>query len=91
MTKEKFVKVPRLWEEALADIRADGTTYRVAFYLLDRATWTDHVPLGNRVLKKYGVSRYGKWRALERLRQAGLIAVENRRGRPPLVKVRFTR
>ena len=39
MTSEKFVKVPRLWQEALANIRADGTTYRLAFYLLDRATW----------------------------------------------------
>jgi len=91
VSRGKFVKVPRLWEEVLTDIRADGTTYRVALYLLNQATWTERVSLGNRVLERHGVNRQGKWRALERLRQAGLVAVESRRGRPPLVKVRFTR
>jgi hypothetical protein len=86
----KFVKVPAIWMATLACIRADGSTYRVALYLLDRAAWSEHVSLGNRVLKKHGVSRRSKWRAVERLRQSGLVVVERRRGRPPLVKVRFT-
>jgi len=87
----KFIKFPVIWQETLAKAKADGNTYRVALYLLDRAAWGQDVPLGNRVLEKAGVSRWGRWRALERLRKAGLVAVENRRGRPPLVKVRFTR
>ena len=65
----KFVKVPSIWRDTLADIRADSSTYRVALYLLDRAVWTEHVPLGNRVLEKHGISRRSKWRALGRLRQ----------------------
>jgi hypothetical protein len=85
----KFVKVPLIWRTVLADIRADGSTYRVALYLLDHAVWSDHVALGNRVLERHGVSRRSKWRALGRLRRTGLVAVESRRGRPPLVKVRF--
>jgi hypothetical protein len=72
-------------------MQADGSTYRVALYLLDRATWGEQVALGNRVLEKRGVSRRSKWRALERLRQAGLIAVEHRPRKNPLVTVRWTR
>jgi hypothetical protein len=87
----KFVKVPRMWQIRLGEIRADGSTYRVALYLLERAAWSEQVPLGNRVLKKHGANRWAKWRALEKLRRAGLIAVEARQGRAPLVKVRWTR
>jgi hypothetical protein len=88
----KFVKVPKIWLEYLVKADADTSTYRVAMYLLDQAAWGNiDVPLGSRVLEKHGVSRWGKWRALQKLRQIGLVAVENRRGRPPLVRVRFTR
>jgi hypothetical protein len=86
----KFVKVPQMWQVRLTEMRADGSTYRVALYLLERAAWSEQVPLGNRILEKHGITRRTKWRALERLRQAGLIAVEARGGRPPLVKVRWT-
>ena len=87
----KFIKFPSIWQDTLVKVDADATTYRVALHLLDRAAWGQNVPLGNRVLEKHGVSRWSKWRALKRLREAGLIAVESRRGRPPLIKVRFTR
>jgi hypothetical protein len=87
----KFVKVPKIWCEYLVKADADAATYRVALYLLDRATFSVDVPLGNRALAKVGVSRWGKWRALKKLRRIGLVAVENRRGLVPVVKVRFTR
>ena len=86
----KFVKFPKMWQVCLEEKRADGSAYRVALYLLDKASFSDVVPLGNRVLEKHGVSRASKWRALEHLRSAGLIAVEARRGKVPLVKVRWT-
>ena len=85
----KFIKFPKMWQACLAEKCADGSTYRVALYLLDRAAFSEHVPLGNAALKRRGVSQRSKWRALQQLRQAGLIAVENRQGRPPLVKVRW--
>jgi hypothetical protein len=85
----KFIKVPNTWEVCLARCGAEGSTYRLALYLLDRATFTELVPLSTAALKRRGVSRASKWRALEQLRQAGLVAVEHRRGRPPLVKVRW--
>jgi hypothetical protein len=86
----KFVKFPKLWQTCLAEQHADGSTYRVALYLLDKATFSEHVPLGNRVLEKQGVSRASKWRALKLLRRAG-IAVEGHKGRVPRVRVRLTR
>ncbi len=86
----KFVKFPRMWQICLAEKRADASTYRVALYLLDKATFSKQVRLGNRALEKHGVSRAGKWRALEFLRQAGLVAVEERKGKAPLVNVRWT-
>lgn len=91
MRKQGYTKVPKLWQEYLIKADADAATYRVALYLLDQATWTIDVPLGNRVLAKHGVSRWGKWRALRKLRRVGLVAVEERPRRAPVVKVRFTR
>jgi acyl dehydratase len=87
---QKFVKFPNMWRVCLAEAQADGSAYRVAFYLLDKAGFVNPVPLGNRVLAKHGVSRYSKWRALELLRKTGLIAVEQRKGKAPLVNVRWT-
>jgi hypothetical protein len=86
----KFVKFPKMWQAVLAEKQCEGATYRVALHLLERAHWSEKVALGNGVLEKQGVSRWAKWRALKDLRKAGLIAVEHRRGKAPLVKVRFT-
>ena len=87
----KFVKFPKMWRVCLAEMRASGSEYRVALFLLDQATWSEYVPIGNQTVEKHGVSRAGKWRALERFRRKGLIAVEERPGRPPKVKVRWAR
>lgn len=85
----KFVKFPKMWEDCLAKRGTTVSTYRVAFYLLDRARFAEHVPLSTAALKKRGVSQRSKWRALEQLGQAGLVGVERHKGRLPLVKVRF--
>jgi hypothetical protein len=85
----KFIRVPKMWESCLAECGAEASTYRLALYLLDRANFAELVPLSTAALKRRGVSRASKWRALEQLRQTGLVAVEHRPGRPPLVKVRW--
>jgi hypothetical protein len=87
----KFIKVPKMWEVVLAEKRANASVYRLALYLLDQATWNENVALGNGALEKRGVNRWAKWRALEALRKTGLIAVEHRTGKTPVIKVRFTR
>jgi len=73
----------------LADRNANGSTYRVALFLLNQGHFSRHVRLSTARLKKWGVSERSKWRALKALSEAGLIATENHKGRLPVVKVRF--
>jgi len=61
----------------------------MAFYLLDQGRWRERVTLSTAALHKLGVSRKGKQSALQQLRKAGLIEVEERRRKSPIVKVRF--
>jgi hypothetical protein len=90
---DTFVQVPQLWCEQLAAIRAHGSTYRVALHLLYEAWATKirTVKLTNVALTKVGVGRAGKAIALRELRKAGLIAVEQRPRRNPVVTVRFSK
>jgi hypothetical protein len=86
----KFVKVPELWWEALAKVRAGGSAYRVAGYLL-RQVWKrgNPVKLTNEGLAAVGVGRKGKAIALRDLRKAGLISVKDRLKKSPIVTARF--
>src|SRR5262249_23355931 len=85
----KFTKVPQIWQECLAETRADGGAYRVALYLLNKAYWGQQVTLSTATMQKLGVGRKGKRSALQQLRRAGLIAVEERPRKSPIVTVRF--
>jgi hypothetical protein len=87
----KFVQVPELWREQLCRIRAHGSTYRVALHLLHETWRTGNsvTKLTNVALTKVGVGREGKAIALRELRKTGLISVEQRPRRNPIVTVRF--
>jgi hypothetical protein len=89
MSTYGFTKFPNTWRISLAKVRANGCAYRVAFYLLDQRRWREHVTLSTVALNKLGVSRKGKRTALQQLRKAGLIEVEERLRKSPIVKVRF--
>jgi hypothetical protein len=84
-----FVKVPLLWANELARISAAGTTYAVALELLHQARWSKNVKLTTACVEKRGVSRTSKWRALAELRRAGLVHVEERGNKNPIITVRF--
>jgi hypothetical protein len=84
-----FTKFPNIWRISLAKVRANGCAYRVAFYLLDQGRWRERVTLSTAALLKLGVNRDGKRSALRQLRKAGLIEVEERPRKSPIVKVRF--
>ena len=45
------------------------------------------ISLGNGLPKKFGVTRSAKYRALQWLSDAGLVAVDQKTGRNPLVKL----
>ena len=84
-----FVLVPAMWINELLRIRATGTTWRVAVLLLRqvRQSVGHRVKLTNTAAATAGVGRMGKKRALDQLREAGLIIVEDRDRKSPLVKV----
>jgi hypothetical protein len=85
----KFTKFPKMWQQQLARVRASGCTYRVALYLLDRASFSKQVTLSTSTMRTRGVSRNGKRGALNQLQRAGLIAVEERPDKNPIVTVRW--
>jgi hypothetical protein len=85
----KFTKFPKIWRERMAETRASGCAYRVALYLLDRASFSTQVTLSTSTMRRLGVSRNGKRGALQQLRRAGLIAVEERPDKNPIVRVRW--
>jgi hypothetical protein len=90
-SKSKFTILPDAWRDRLEELDADGTTYRVAIHLL-REAWrsgSDRVKLANVALEGQHVSRWSKYRALNLLREAGLISVKQEPRKSPVVKVRF--
>jgi Bacterial regulatory proteins, gntR family len=81
-----FAQVPLGWAAAAA--KATKTPRAMVWVLLQHMAWqNDHAafPVSNAVLAKYGVSREVKRRALASLESSGLIVVERRHGRAPVV------
>ena len=86
-----FVIVPVIWWRELIRMRATGSTLWVALLLLDKARRAPYplVRLTNVAAKAVGISRSSKTRAINRLRKAGLIIVQDRPRRSPIIKVMF--
>jgi hypothetical protein len=73
---------------AVAGYHALGCPRAIVWHYIHYRVWAEGVqtiPLANRTLVDMGVSRYTKYRALLSLEQAGLIRVEHRQRRSPLV------
>jgi hypothetical protein len=87
----KFIMFPVEWQLQLARVDADKCTYRVALYLLQESWRSQNkfVKLANVGLKGWGVGREGKRHALEQLEEAGLVLVERKDRKSPVVKVKF--
>ena len=85
--KTKFAKVPLWWMEKLAHTR-NAATLKIAWELLYRhwkAGADKPVVLPNVGL--VGVSRRSKWRGLAELEKLGLITIERRSSKSPLITV----
>jgi hypothetical protein len=82
-----FVKVPWVWIERLDG--ATGQTYRLALCLLylHWKSGSEPIKLSNGMLKIDGISRASKWRGLTELERRGLITIERRPSRSPLVRL----
>ena len=86
--RRQFVKVPLDWVDRLEAAKRIST-YRVALYLLRQHFRTAGRPitLSNVAMRGTGVSAWEKWRALAELEDAGLIGVERRPKKSPIVKL----
>ena len=85
--REHFVKVPFTWLEAL--VGASGNTCRLALHLL-YLHWKDNgapIKLANGMLEMDGINRKAKSRGLSELECRGLITVERRPKKSPIVKL----
>ena len=90
---DHWCRVPCFRIERLAQARYT-VTYRVALHLLYQhwKTRGRPIPLANGVLRmEQGVARTTKWRGLRELEQLGLVKIERRRRRSPLVTVHVHR
>ena len=87
--RQHFVQVPWAWVERLKG--ATGQTHQVALHLL-YLQWRSKgsVKLPNGMLKIDGISRQSKWRALVDLERRGLIVVERRRRKSPIVHLNLS-
>lgn len=85
---QQFVKFPLVWADRLRTVRYTSS-YRVALHLLYRHWKSGRCPiqLSNVALVEAGVSRDQKWRALRELELLGLIRIERRRRRSPLINL----
>src|SRR6516225_9618410 len=83
--RKHFVQLPWTWVEALSG--ASGQTWQLAAHLL-YLNWKGKgapIKLANGMLEIDGISRWSKWRALPELERRGLVVIDRRRRRSPIV------
>jgi hypothetical protein len=83
---DPFVKVPLRWAAKAA--KATKTPKALVWVWLLHTSWKTKrttFPFPNGKLKGDGVARFTKHRALQELEAAGLITVERRHGKTPIV------
>ena len=88
--RQHFVMVPWAWVEALSG--ATGQTWHLAMHLL-YLHWKGNgapIKLANGMLKIDGISRASKWRALAELERRGLITVQRRPSRSPIIRLNLS-
>ena len=86
--RKRFVKLPWTWIERL-DKAKSTTTHRLAYRLLNLNFQSHGAPfkLPNGMLGIDGITRFAKYRALRELEELGLIVVERRPKRSPIIRL----
>ena len=79
--------VPLDWLETAARLPGKSIHAGVALWYSAGLTRSRSVPLSNIAGLRFGLDRNAKYRALQWLESAGLIAVERKLGRAPLVTI----
>jgi DNA-binding transcriptional ArsR family regulator len=86
---EKFLKgpIPLNWLSTAARLPGKSLHVAIAIWLEASLAKSATVRLSNMASLPFGLDRNAKYRALQWLEEAGLIAVERKLGRSPLVTV----
>jgi hypothetical protein len=86
---EHFLKgpVPLRWLEAAARLPGKSLHTGVALWYVAGLTRSPSVPLSNIAGDRFGLDRNAKYRALAWLEGAGLVRVERKLGRAPVVTI----
>ena len=79
--------VPLAWLEVAAKLPGRSLHVGIALWYAAGVTQSASVHLGNISSLRFGLDRNAKYRALVWLERAGLIAVERKLGRVPLVTI----
>ena len=84
-----FVKgpIPLPWLEIAARLPGKSIHAGIALWYVAGLTRSRLVPLSNIAGLRFGLDRNAKYRALQWLEGAGLVAVERKLGRAPLVTI----
>jgi hypothetical protein len=87
--KIQFMKIPIPLSESLEQLKADWTVYAI-FRILYMEWYSDPnhynpVPLTSCALRRVGISRWQKYRALSILEKTGLISVFREKSKNPQV------
>jgi hypothetical protein len=86
--KKHFIQVPWSWVERLRRAR-HVSTHNLANHLLYEH-WRNGgqaLVLSNSAMAQVGMTRWGKWEGLHELEQLGLVTIERRPRKSPLVTV----
>lgn len=79
--------IPLDWLSAAAQLPGRSFHAGLACWYVAALTRTTSVPLSNISSLRFGLDRNAKYRALAWLERAGLIAVERRPGRAPVITI----
>jgi hypothetical protein len=88
--RRQFIMVPWMWLEKLAKApMANGAAHQVAWHLLYSHFKSRGKPfrLPNGWLRYNGIDRWTKWRCLNDLERRGLILIERRNRKSPVIRV----
>ena len=88
----RFIKgpIPYSWYTRACCLSSTAGVVAAAIYFLFGLNKEKNpIALSNIVLKDFGIDRRRKYEALKRLKEAGLIDVDNQPGRSPRIKIIF--
>ena len=84
---EKFLEgpIPLDWLSTAAQLRGKSFHLAIAIWAIASLAKSASVPIGNMAVQPFGLDRNAKYRALHWLEKAGLISVQRKPGRSPVV------